>query len=703
MQRAVQVGPSGGVRAILRLMLSLLLGTTVGACTGFRNDDSRAKRDFGVASSNVRKGAPEPEGDPSLRARSVVSLALGEFHTCVLLGSGEVRCWGQRMTSLSPHAAPVNLGKGRTAAAAVPEKLGAKALRISAGGDDSCAVLEDGKVRCWRLNVPYDVHEAALGQRVTEISSGSEHSCALTIAGTVRCWGFSSSGQLGYGSRHGATLRKELGDVPAGGKVIQVAAGTDRTCVLFENRTFRCWGDDPGPSAYSDMAEAMKARPANEYPIVNLGKPVMQIASGGSTCALLAGGAVRCWGDNEAGQLGYGHKRAVDGPTIAEDVRVGGPVVQIAIGRAHSCALLEQGRVRCWGSAGNGALGYGNGIDIGDDEAPESAGDVPVGGKVVQIAAGGFHTCALLDTGKVRCWGRGSQGQLGYGNIQRVGDNETPAEVGDLPLFPDDPRPTRPGPSNAPSAGGRAAPPGNARPREAPFRWEEPADGNPQVKARTCAPACRNCKVLFDGTVDGQAFLEQKPRSLSEPERELLRTAYTQYLNAPGCAQEDGNPLMDPRALGTPQDPGRIDAVLDGAFTHPGRKQTLIAFFAGHCGSDGSNSPRALEHLAILIEGKKLLRTRVREDWDRLGAVDLDGDHVSEVVAWSRNTRFVEGGSWLEVVSYAGGSERSLGWFDSNDKSCGEHVLHLSYGRAPADHALCFSAEYPQVSCPPAR
>jgi len=328
---------------------------------------------------------------------------------------------------------------------------------------------------------------------------------------------------------------------------------------------------------------------------------------------------------------------------------------------------------------------------------------VPVGGKVVQIAAGGFHTCALLDTGKVRCWGDDSEGQLGYGNNQRVGDNETPADVGDVPLFPGDPRPTLPGPSKAPSAGGRAGSPGNARPREAPLTWEEPRDGNPQVKARSCATPCPHCKVLFDGTADTRAFLEQKPRSLSETERELLLTAYTQYLNAHGCAHQDGNPLMDPRAIGTAQDPGQVDAVLDGAFTQPGRKQTLIAFFAGHCGSDGSDNPGPVEHLAILIEGKKLLRTRVVDNWERLRAVDLDSDHVSEVVTWSSNTRFVGGGSWLEVVSYAGSSERSLGRFASNDNSCGEHVLHLSYGRDRADHGLCFLAEYPEIRCLPAR
>ena len=219
MRSAVHVRPLGGPRVVLWVTLPLLLGMTVAACTGWRNDGSRGERDLGAASATVRSAAPDPEGGSSAGARRVVSLALGEVHTCVLLGSGEVRCWGARETPTAPPGPPVNLGKDETAAAAAAEKLGAKALRISAGGGDACAVLEDGGVRCWQPRFPNLVREAALGQRVTEISSGSEHSCALTVAGKVRCWGFSSYGQLGYGSRESARLQKELGDVPAGGKV----------------------------------------------------------------------------------------------------------------------------------------------------------------------------------------------------------------------------------------------------------------------------------------------------------------------------------------------------------------------------------------------------------------------------------------------------------------------------------------------------
>jgi len=108
---------------------------------------------------------------------------------------------------------------------------------------------------------------------------------------------------------------------------------------------------------------------------------------------------------------------------------------QVAAGAYHTCALLTNGSVRCWGRNTYGPLGYGNTITIGDDEAPKSAGDVKVGGAVTQIAAGSDHTCALLTNGNVRCWGDGSYAPHGYGNTNDIGDNETPASVGDVPYL----------------------------------------------------------------------------------------------------------------------------------------------------------------------------------------------------------------------------------------------------------------------------
>ena len=90
----------------------------------------------------------------------------------------------------------------------------------------------------------------------------------------------------------------------------------------------------------------------------------------------------------------------------------------------------------CWGIGLNGKLGYGNTDSIGDDETPGSAGAVNLGAgrTATSITAGSQHTCAILDNGEVSCWGLGSSGRLGYGNTDSIGDDETPASAGAVNL-----------------------------------------------------------------------------------------------------------------------------------------------------------------------------------------------------------------------------------------------------------------------------
>lgn len=95
------------------------------------------------------------------------------------------------------------------------------------------------------------------------------------------------------------------------------------------------------------------------------------------------------------------------------------------------------GSVRCWGANGAGQLGIGSTRAIGDDERPRSAPAVDLGGhRATAIATGLSHTCALLDDRTVRCWGSGSAGQLGYGSPDAVGDDERPSAAGPVDLAP---------------------------------------------------------------------------------------------------------------------------------------------------------------------------------------------------------------------------------------------------------------------------
>jgi len=160
------------------------------------------------------------------------------------------------------------------------------------------------------------------------------------------------------------------------------------------------------------------------------------------SCALLAGGQVRCWGFNSSGQLGYGSTSTVGatqtpasvGPV---DLGAGRSATEVSAGDVHTCALLDNGTVLCWGFGGDGRLGYGNTSNIGDKQTPGSVGPVSLGGAAKAITAGGAHTCAILNDGSVRCWGfggayqmnSGGDGRLGYGNTSNVGD--TPATTPD--------------------------------------------------------------------------------------------------------------------------------------------------------------------------------------------------------------------------------------------------------------------------------
>jgi alpha-tubulin suppressor-like RCC1 family protein len=117
---------------------------------------------------------------------------------------------------------------------------------------------------------------------------------------------------------------------------------------------------------------------------------------------------VRCWGDNGSGQLGDGTRRDRRSPVAVPGLEA--HVVAISAGLAHTCALTERGRVRCWGNDSYGQLGDGDG---GSSRLPVAVSDL--GASVVAISAGEFHTCAVTEGSRPACWGSNDSGQLGDG------------------------------------------------------------------------------------------------------------------------------------------------------------------------------------------------------------------------------------------------------------------------------------------------
>jgi alpha-tubulin suppressor-like RCC1 family protein len=375
----------------------------------------------------------------------------------VSFDDGSLRCWG---TSLYLGAVTDRtIGDDESPATLAPVQIGGKVVQITANWYDTCALMESGALRCFGSGLsgalgygnvrdigddepPASAGDVPVGRKVTHVSAGPYHTCACLDDGAVRCWGRNDNFQLGYSNPR--TIGDDetpasAGDVDVGGFAVQVAAGLGHTCALLANGRVRCWGAGGGGRlGYANQRVIGDDESPASAGDVELGGAASQIVAGAThTCALLENHKVRCWGSGGNGRLGLGSTLNVgddETPASMADVDVGGPVERLAAGDFATCALLVGGKVRCWGSAEHGELGYGNARTIGDDETPAAAGDIDLGGPATSIDVGYLHACATLASGAVRCWGRASTGALGYGNLNDIGDDESPASAGDVQL-----------------------------------------------------------------------------------------------------------------------------------------------------------------------------------------------------------------------------------------------------------------------------
>ncbi|WP_233613692.1 RTX toxin [Corallococcus sp. AB032C] len=404
----------------------------------------------------------------------------GSNHTCAMLNDGTVRCWGYGNFGQLGYASTNNWGdtQARLPYLAGPVGILGKATKLATGGDHSCVLLDTGLVRCWGRNdfgqLGYNTTQnLGDGEAVTEfgyvnlggpairIAAGKDHTCAVMATGKVRCWGRNNAGQLGYGNTDTIGDNEQpwsAGDVDLGDNTAtDVVTGEEHTCALLSTGKVLCWGLNTfGQLGYTHLQTVgLSNKPSSQTPVEPTGL-VAQLGAGHNfTCALLRSGSVICWGSATNGKLGgdsptYDYYsscadysgwctfRRLPGPGVqnaTSAVNFGGvTALQVSVGSEHACALLSTGTVRCWGLNNYGQLGYGNTTSLG---TPGGAVDLD-GATAYQISASsGNHTCALLSTGKARCWGRGTYGQLGYGNTNHIGDNELP--FGDVQLLPPTP------------------------------------------------------------------------------------------------------------------------------------------------------------------------------------------------------------------------------------------------------------------------
>ena len=443
---------------------------------------------LGLASGSV----PVSAAYRNLTAQATVDVyeitggRVGEEIVCVSTRRGAVRCWGNGEKQLLGYAVgDRELGIVRPEQVA-NVNVGARVRDFfKASGYAACAITTDVQLRCWgsanwgalgygrdnsigKYQTPATAGPVPLGGTPAFVGGGpADHWCTVLTSGGLRCVGSNLAGQVGYGIPHSTEpvvgddeTPATMGDVPLGGKAVHVATGgrAGMTCAALDNGRGRCWGinaQDWVPATNTvetptyglgygrelgyDSPIGDDETPADAGDLPLEGR-IVQFALGGyHICAVMDGGSVRCWGTNYHGQLGagLGERQHVSDAGESPELVFPAPVVQIEAGFFHTCVLMENGAVRCWGGNYQGVLGLGDTRGRGITESAEFVDDVPLGGPAAALlGSGSYENCAVMRAGGLRCWGANWNGHFGYPFREDVGDNETPAEVGDIMVFP---------------------------------------------------------------------------------------------------------------------------------------------------------------------------------------------------------------------------------------------------------------------------
>ncbi len=282
--------------------------------------------------------------------------------------------------------------------------VGADLVGTCTGGCDEGTLTPDAGV----VDAGPDVKDAGsdvveAGPRPIEIGGGGNYACALSSTNVLRCWGDNTNGRLGDGT---TADRPAPVDVLGGiGPVTQIVGGNGTTCALLANGSVRCWGNNAA-GAVGDGTFAPRPQPT----AVNLPGPALALSVGpssGHVCAVMSDRTARCWGTNGAGELGDLSTSNRNSPVVVAGLS---NVASLAVGGDFTCALLQTGEVRCWGGNGTGQLGDGSGTT-----QPSPKQVVGLASGVRAIAVGSDSGCAILGTGDVRCWGDNGHGQIGDG------------------------------------------------------------------------------------------------------------------------------------------------------------------------------------------------------------------------------------------------------------------------------------------------
>ncbi|MFL2985198.1 MAG: putative Ig domain-containing protein [Candidatus Poseidoniaceae archaeon] len=377
-----------------------------------------------------------------------LSLVTGEWNTCALDSNQNVFCWGRNGNG--------QIGNGQTGTAAcgtsghkckdIPtatNDLGSDVISLAFGHQHACGLLDTGAVKCWGRNnagqlgtsggdkdTPQTINLGS-GRTATSIYAGGHYTCAILDDTSVKCWGQNTDGQLGIGSNLNTNTPTTINTLGSGRTAVSLATAMSTVCALLDDGSVKCWGDD----AYGQLGNGGTNTDTNSpsSSAINLGSGrTAKAITGGEFhfCAILDDDSIKCWGHGANGKLGTGSHADRTTPTSTSgSFATGRYAVAIDAGYDHTCAILDNGQLTCWGSDSDGQLG--NGATTGTKSSLQSSTvSLGTGRTAISISAGGTHTCAQLDNNELMCWGNRADGQVGdNGNFNNPSDRTSPSSV----------------------------------------------------------------------------------------------------------------------------------------------------------------------------------------------------------------------------------------------------------------------------------
>jgi len=349
------------------------------------------------------------------------TFSAGAYHTCALVPVGGIDCWGENYYGQLGNGTTKNIYTKPVAVSGI-----STAIEAAGGGEHSCALLSSEKIDCWGYNKYGELGNGTTKNSATpvevsgisnaiQVSAGYAHTCALLSTGKIDCWGENAYEQLGDGKTQNSSIPVEVSGIST---ATSVTAGAFGTCAVLSGGSVDCWG-------YGEFGELGNGKTENSsvpVKVSGIANAVAVTAVGYFyACAQLATGGIDCWGDNEDGELGNGTTQNSSIPVAVSGI---GNAANVGSGAFHACAGLATKSVNCWGENYFGELGNGT--------TTNSSTPVTVSGITTATGAigGTYHSCARLIGGKIDCWGENAFGQLGNGTTT---NSTTPVEVSGLP------------------------------------------------------------------------------------------------------------------------------------------------------------------------------------------------------------------------------------------------------------------------------